>query len=176
MGWNICEILLHALKMIKQKFQETSTFGMTKHGLRVLENYSWKQKFKIVCNKKYWFSFRFCNTKFLFVFASDLICWSKCGLVGKSQNIHNRLSTPSSPRWSTQPLHHKKTSKWQDLNPCQLDSCLDLLLSFYNNKSCSHMLRWNCRNESWWSWYHCFPSLGRVVLCWEKNNVFSQQK
>jgi len=30
---------LHALKMIKQKFQETSTFGMIKHGLKELGNY-----------------------------------------------------------------------------------------------------------------------------------------
>jgi hypothetical protein len=29
-------------------------------------------------------------------------------MVGKSQNIHNRPSTPSSPKQSTQPLHHKK--------------------------------------------------------------------
>jgi hypothetical protein len=40
-----------------------------------------------------------------------------------------------------------------------------LLLRFYNNKSCCYRLRWNCRKESWWSWYHHFPSLGKVVLC-----------
>jgi hypothetical protein len=108
MGWNISKVFLHALKMIKQKFQETSTFGMIKHGLRELRNYSWKQKFKIVCNKKSWFSFRFHSTKFLFDVASDLICWGRCGMVGKSQNIHNCPSIPSSPKQSTQPLHHKK--------------------------------------------------------------------
>jgi len=37
--------------------------------------------------------------------------------------------------------------------------------SIYNNKSCCYKLRWNCRKESWWSWYHRFPNLGRVVLC-----------
>jgi len=44
----------------------------------------------------------------LFDVASDLICWGRCGMVAKSQNIHNLPSTPSSPKQSTQPLHHKK--------------------------------------------------------------------
>ncbi len=39
-----------------------------------------------------------------------------------------------------------------------------LLLRFNTNKSCCCRLRWNCRKESWWSWYHRFPSLGRTVL------------
>jgi hypothetical protein len=82
MGWNICEVFLHALKMIKPKFQETSTFGMIRHGLRELGNYfSWKQIFIIVCNKKSWFSFKFSSTKFLFIIAFDLIYWNRCGLV-----------------------------------------------------------------------------------------------
>jgi len=135
MRWNICELLLHASKMIKQKFQETSTFGMIRHGLKEFGNYSWKQKFRIVCNKKFWFSFRFHNTKFLFVVASDLICWGRCGLVGKSQSMLIKFLPTI------------------------------LLLWFYNNKSCCYRLRWNCRKESWWSSYHRFPSLGKVVLC-----------
>jgi len=118
MGWKIYKVFLHAPKMIKQKFKETSTFGMIRHGLRELGNYSWKQKFRTICNKKSWSSFRFCSTKLLFATASNMICWSRCGLVGKFQNIHNRPSTPSSPRRSTQPMHHKRISKWRDLNPC----------------------------------------------------------
>jgi hypothetical protein len=39
------------------------------------------------------------------------------------------------------------------------------LLQFCNNKSCCYRLKWNFRKESWWNWYHRFPSLGRVVLC-----------
>jgi hypothetical protein len=35
-GWKIYKVLLHAPKMIKQKFQETLTFGMIRHGLREL--------------------------------------------------------------------------------------------------------------------------------------------
>jgi len=38
MGWNICEVLLHASNMFKQEFQETSTFDMIKHGLMELGN------------------------------------------------------------------------------------------------------------------------------------------
>ncbi len=125
MGWNICKILLHASKMFKQKFQETSTFGMIRHGLKVLGNYSWKHKFRTICNQKSWFSFRFCNTKFLFVVVFNLICSSRCSLVGKFQNLHNHLSIPSTLKQSTQPLHHIKTRRWWDLNPCcWLDSCL----------------------------------------------------
>jgi hypothetical protein len=108
MGWKIYKILLHAPKIIKLKFQETSTFGMIRHGLRELGNYSWKQKFRTICNKKSWFSFRFYSTKFLFATASNFICQNRCGLMGKFQNIHNCPSIPSSPRWSTQPMHHKK--------------------------------------------------------------------
>jgi hypothetical protein len=77
MGWNVCEIFLHAPKMIKQKFQETSTFDMIRHGLRELGNYSWKQKFKIVCKKKSWFSFKFCSTKFLFVAIFNPSHWNR---------------------------------------------------------------------------------------------------
>jgi len=40
-----------------------------------------------------------------------------------------------------------------------------LLFRFYNRKSCCCRLRWNCKKESWWSWYHRFPNPGRVVLC-----------
>ncbi len=109
---------------------------MVRHGLKEFGNYSWKQKFRIVCNKKFWFSFRFSNTKFLFVVASELICWGRCGLVGKSQSMLLIKFLPTI-----------------------------LLLRFYNNKSCCYRLRWNCRKESWWSWYHRFPSLGKVVLC-----------
>ncbi len=98
---------------------------MIRHGLRELQNYFWKQKFRIVYNKKFWFSFKFQNTKFLFVVTFDLICWSRCGLVGKFQNVHNHPLTPSFPRWSTHPLHHKKTNKWWNFNPCcWLDFCL----------------------------------------------------
>jgi hypothetical protein len=39
MGWNIYEVLLHAPKMIEQKFQETSTINMIRHGLRKLGKY-----------------------------------------------------------------------------------------------------------------------------------------
>ncbi len=39
MGWNILEVVLHPPKMIKQKFQETSTFGMIRHGLTGLGKY-----------------------------------------------------------------------------------------------------------------------------------------
>jgi len=125
MGWNIYRVLLHALKMIKQKFQETSTFGMSKHCLRELENYFWKQKFRTICNKMFLFSFRFCSTKFLFAIASNLTCWNRCGLVGKSQNVYNRPSMPPFLRQSTQPYTTKITNKWRDLNPCcWSDSCL----------------------------------------------------
>jgi hypothetical protein len=117
MGWNICKILLHALKMIFKKFQKTSTFGMIRHGLKVFGNYSWKYKFITICNKKSWFAFRFWSTKFLFVVAYNLSS-SRCSMVGKYQNLHNHFSIPSSLKQSTQPLHHKKRSRWWNLNPC----------------------------------------------------------
>ncbi len=78
----------------------------------------------------------FHSTKFLFAIASNLICWNRCGMVGKSQSMFFIKFLPTI-----------------------------LLLRFYNSKSCRYRLRWNCRKESWWSWYHCFPNLGRVVLC-----------
>jgi hypothetical protein len=79
---------------------------------------------------------RFHSTKFLFAVASDLICWSRCGLVGKSQSM------------------------------LLIKFLLTILLfRFYNSKSYYYRLKWNCRKESWWIWYHCFPSPGRVVLC-----------
>ncbi len=130
-----------------------------------LGNYFWKQKFRTICNKKSWFSFRFCSTKFLFVIVFDLIWWNRCGLMGKSQNIHNCPSIPSSPRWSTQPLHHtkKQMTRFQSMLLINFLPIV-LLLRFYNSKSCCNKLRWNWRKESWWSWYHLFPSPGSGVM------------
>jgi hypothetical protein len=71
------------IKDDQTKIARSSIMGMIRHGLRELGNYSWKQKFRIVCNKKSWFSFKFCSTKFLFVAAFNLICSSRCGVVGK---------------------------------------------------------------------------------------------
>jgi hypothetical protein len=65
--------------MIKQKFQETSTFGMIRHGLKELGNYKSLVHLGFV-------------TQRFFVVVSDLICWNRCGLVGKFQNVHNRPS------------------------------------------------------------------------------------
>jgi hypothetical protein len=153
MGWNICKVFLHAPNMIKQKFQETSTFDMIKHSLRELRNWFWKHKFKIVCNKEFWFSFRIHSIKFLFIVASNIICWSRCGLVGKFQNVHNCLSTPSSLRQSTQPLHHKKTNRWWNLNQCcWSNSCLQF--SCFDFKTINLVATsWNgiIGRRSWWS-------------------------
>jgi hypothetical protein len=50
--------------MIKQKFQETSTFGMIRHGLKELGNYFWKYNFKSICNNFFNFHLNFVAQSF----------------------------------------------------------------------------------------------------------------
>ncbi len=164
MGWNIYEVLLHAPKMIKQKFQETSTFGMIRHGLReiTLENRNLEQ----FATRSFDFHLGFiaqssCLLLLPTWFAGVDVAWwenlKTFTIILQRLHLRSEVHSPCTTK-------NKHMTRFQSMLLIRFLPKV-LLLQFYNSKSCCCRLRWNCKKESWWSWYHRFPNPGRVVLC-----------